>query len=123
MKNFSLVLMFLFVFVAVSFAQNIRWTEGTEYDFGQIKQNDPAITTFEFENVGEEEVAIYGIKPSCRCIKVLYSTEPIKQGEKRKIKVQFDTRNVGSFQKNIAVTISPYNQTVNLFISGQVIPE
>ena len=98
----------------------LAWTNGLSYDFGKIKQNEPATCTFEFTNTGNDPVVITGAKPSCSCTVPEYTKDPVLPGKKGIVKATYNAHNPGVFSKTISVTTDK-GETVVLKISGEVV--
>jgi len=102
----------------------------TTYDFGEIieggGENGIYSCDFEFENTGTEDLIIYAAKSSgggqvAKC-KILGISIPPK--EKGVITVIYSTRGkVGRFNKSITVITNATQNTVILYIKGEVIPK
>ena len=63
MKKF-LVLVFLLIFPALSFAQPAITFDKEQQDFGTISKSDALDYTFEFTNSGSEDLIISRVAPS-----------------------------------------------------------
>ena len=83
-------------------AATIKWDK-TEYDFGDIKQNNPQKVEYVFENTGDKPVIITKAEASCGCTKLTYDQKPIMPGQKGTISTVFDAKELGLFQKSITV--------------------
>jgi hypothetical protein len=57
---------------------------------------------------------------SCGCTVPVWPKTPIAPGEKASIKVKYDTRRVGRFQKTVTVTSNAGTPTKVLTIKGNV---
>lgn len=100
--------------------------EDSTYDFGDIKQSDDSVShTFVFHNQGSQPLMIQKVETSCHCTIADYPKEPIKFGEKGKLKVTFDAK--GSlpveFNKTIIVYSNSRDGSTELHIRGMVHPE
>jgi hypothetical protein len=62
-----------------------------EFNFGTIKQGEKVVHEFVFENTGKEPLMITEAHGSCGCTVPDYPKEPIMKGEKKVIKVTFDS--------------------------------
>lgn len=96
----------------------------TLFDFGTIKQGAPAATDFEFKNAGTAPLILSNVKSSCGCTVPSYSREPVLPGELGKIRVRYDSKRVGPFQKSVTVQSNdPNTPTLVLRIKGNVLPD
>jgi len=97
--------------------------EKETHDFGKIKQYSDAIYYFKFTNTGKEPLIITDAKGSCDCTVPDWPKHPIKPGESGTIKVKYDTKKVGLFNKTVTITSNARNQSVTeLKITGIVEP-
>jgi hypothetical protein len=91
-----------------------------EHDFGKIKYSGDGSTEFEFKNTGKDPLVITNVKSSCGCTVPVWPKEPIEKGKKGTIKVNYDTKRQGKFQKTITVVSNASNPNVVLTIKGEV---
>ena len=114
------------MFFSFAYAQEavIEFKE-KEFDFGTIKEEDgKATTTFEFTNTGDAPLVINGVSASCGCTTPDWSREPIAPGATGFVKASYDTAGrPGPFRKSITVKSNASEQSVLLFIVGDVIPK
>ncbi|MCD6597205.1 MAG: DUF1573 domain-containing protein [Bacteroidales bacterium] len=94
--------------------------EKTEYNFGELKQNSPAQTTFTFTNPGQTPLLILDVKTTCGCTVPKWPEKPVKPGKKGEIIVTFDTSHPGVFSKTIFVSYNGKDSPVKLTIRGEV---
>ncbi len=71
---------------------------------GRIKKGDTRSFSYEFQNVGTETIEISTVS-SCECTKVDWPRGPIKPGEKRSMKVTFDSTEKEITAKDVDVDI------------------
>ncbi|HEV8273940.1 MAG TPA: DUF1573 domain-containing protein [Chitinophagaceae bacterium] len=93
-----------------------------KYDFGKIKQNVPAIYTFEFTNKSDKPLVIENAHATCGCTVPEYQKEPIAPGKTAKIKVQYNAANGGHFDKTVFVKLAGVDEEKALGITGEVLP-
>lgn len=95
------------------------------HDFGVIKESGgPVSYEFEFENKGDEPLIIISVNASCGCTRPEYSDEPIKPGEKSKMKVTYNPAGrPGEFERKVKVRSNDPKKRIVLRITGVVIPE
>lgn len=92
----------------------------TTHDFGEIAYSDSTVWIFEFENTGKEPLIISSAQSSCGCTTPMWTREPVKKGKKGFIKVQYNSKIIGPFQKNITINSNASNTPVVLTIKGKV---
>jgi hypothetical protein len=97
--------------------------ENEVLDYGTIEYNSNGEREFKFKNTGKEPLVIQSATGSCGCTVPTPPKDPIKPGETASIKVKYDTKRVGNFEKTITVISNAKNGTVMLRIKGQVKPD
>lgn len=124
-----LSVLFLFLGSYVLLAQDSQHAtdllfEEKTFDFGEIKEADgPVHHEFSVRNVGKQPLAISRINGSCGCMKFEYPKEPIRPGERRKIKLIYDPAyRQGFFNKRFVVMTSGNNDYTYAWVKGTVIP-
>ena len=100
-------------------AAQISFTQET-IDYGKIKKDANGEREFVFKNTGKEPLIITNCVGSCGCPVPVWPKTPIAPGEKASIKVKYDTRRVGLFQKTVTVTSNAATPTKVLTIKGNV---
>lgn len=122
------VLLFLFCFTSfVLFAQkgkrdqkeSIVFTAFT-YDYGTIGIGSPGKCEFKFTNTMKKPLVIYNVKPSCGCTVANWPKAPILPGKTGVIKLDYNTKIPGTFNKTITVNSNATNSTVIIHIKGNV---
>lgn len=95
--------------------------EQMEYNYGTIKQGDKVDYEFVFTNVGKEPLIISSANGSCGCTVPDWPKEPIKKGEKGKIKVTFNSAGKQGMQdKTVTINSNAATNPVVLHIKGNV---
>ena len=94
--------------------------EFTEVDYGTIVQNGDPLRVFPFVNDGTEPLVIKYAKGSCGCTVPEYPKQPIMPGETGEIKVKYDTKRIGPFNKSVRITTNIGEEPVILKIKGVV---
>lgn len=91
-------------------------------DYGTIKFDSEGTREFKFTNTGKEPLIIYSATGSCGCTVPTAPKEPIKPGESAVIKVRYDTKRGGSFEKTVTVSSNAKTPSKTLKIKGVVEP-
>tara|TARA_B100001758_G_C18098110_1_gene446953 strand:+ start:123 stop:578 length:456 start_codon:yes stop_codon:yes gene_type:complete len=128
----KLLLYLLTLFITVCFSQeeitinhNAPEIEFEEeiIDLGEFMQyDDPSSKCeFKFKNTGKEPLIISKCKGSCGCTVPECPKEPILPGESSIIKVNYDEKRVGSFNKSITITSNAKTTTKILKVKGKII--
>jgi hypothetical protein len=94
--------------------------ETTEHDFGTIPQGGDGTYEFVFKNTGKAPLLLANVRSSCGCTIPEWPKNPIKKGDKARIKVSYNTRITGSFSKSISVYSNADKVPVVLVIKGKV---
>ncbi len=90
------------------------------YDYGFIMQGDTVRHDFYFKNVGNDDLLIKSVTPSCGCTVPIYPREPIAPGEDGKISVMFKSAGkLGRQVPNISV-LTNYKRKIKLELKGFV---
>lgn len=124
MRNFLLSAMLLIAGVVFAQQPVITFTK-TTHDFGRINEADGRVTTiFEFKNEGMEPLVLSNVRASCGCTTPKWTKTPVEPGQTGSISVTYNPNGrPGKFQKTVTVTSNATEQTVKLYIKGEVIPK
>lgn len=94
------------------------------HDYGIIEFSADPYCTFEFKNTGNEALLITEARGSCGCTVPDWPKEPIAPGATGTIKVTYDTKRVGSFQKSVTIMSNAINEPTKVInIKGEVLPQ
>jgi hypothetical protein len=93
-----------------------------KYDFGKVKQNVPAVYSFEITNTSDKPLVIENAHATCGCTIPEYQKDPILPGKTAKIKVQYNAANGGQFDKTVYVKLAGVDEEKALGITGEVLP-
>ena len=94
----------------------------SKHSFGKIKQGTPVTYAFTFKNVTNSAVVIQSATAQCGCTTPKYPTAPVAKGASDKIEVTYNAASVGSFTKQVTVTIAKNADPIILTIEGEVLP-
>ena len=93
-------------------------------EYGTVKYDADGNREFKFKNTGKEPLIIYSATGSCGWTVPTAPKDPIKPGESAVIKVHYDTKRPGSFEKNVTVSSNASaNPTIVLKVRGTVNPK
>jgi|GEM_PF-193852 len=90
------------------------------HDFGSIVYGANGNVDFTFTNNGTRDLSINNVESSCGCAVPSWPKEPVKPGQTGTVKVKYDTKLTGPFNKTIAVYSNANNSPVRLVIRGKV---
>jgi hypothetical protein len=100
----TLATLFLVFFISFTIhSQEFKFEKET-IDYGKIMKGSDGERIFIFTNVGDAPIIIQNVQSSCGCTIPKKPEKPIMPGEKGEIKVSYDTKRVGGFYKQIAIT-------------------
>ena len=94
--------------------------EKITHNFGAIKKKADASYDFVFKNTGNGPLIISNVTTSCDCTTPEWPKNPIMPGKTGKIKVGYDTKEAGVFNKTITVMSNAKNNPFTLTIQGDV---
>lgn len=103
------------------FGPSIEFAE-TEHNYGTIQQGGDGTYEFVFTNTGTEPLILSNVRSSCGCTVPEWPREPIGASESASIKVKYDTRRIGQFNKSITVYSNASEAPIVLRIRGNVEP-
>ena len=95
----------------------------TSHNFGTFSEKDSKVTcSFNFTNVGEQDLVINQAIATCGCTVPSYTKTPIKPGEKGEIKVTYNGAGKfpGHFKKSITVRTNGAVEMTRLYIEGNM---
>ena len=94
----------------------------TTVDVGATGYEQPVTATFEMRNKGLRRLVIESVKPDCGCTKIEYPKE-VGIGERFSIKMTYDARQLGHFQKMCLVKSNASKKPFYLTMKGVVLTE
>lgn len=120
------------IFIAVLFFLPCSCTFGQEeknpgivfdtlvHDFGLLEKGSDAGYDFSFVNKSDSPALITNVKSSCGCMVSHWTREPVLPGAAGRVRVAYNTKITGTFQKTIYVQTSLNPQPIGLTIKGSV---
>ncbi len=121
MKKILLILFTFHFSLLTSMAQTLEVSQA-KVNAGRTGFQQPITATFELRNKGRRRLLIESVKPDCGCTAVEYPKE-VAAGEKFTIKMTYDAKMLGHFQKMAAVVSNGSQKPVYLTMRGLVVPE
>ena len=116
-----LSLAFIISQLSVSEAQAQRLTiDKNKIDVGQTGYEVPVTATFEMRNRGLRKLQITRVIPDCSCTRVEYPKGEIGVGDKFTIKMTYDARQLGHFNKQAAIYSNASERPVYITMTGVV---
>jgi hypothetical protein len=95
-------------------------------DYGVIEFDANGLREFKFTNIGKTPLTITGVTGECGCTattidgKPGWPTEPILPGKSGVIKVKYDTKREGRFEKNVTITSNAKFANKKVRIKGEI---
>ena len=95
-------------------------------DYGAVDWDSNGIREFKFTNVGKSPLTITAVTAECGCTtttidgKQGWPAEPILPGKSGVIKIKYDTKRVGRFEKNITITSNAKYASKKVKIKGEI---
>jgi len=93
----------------------------TEYDFGTIDFGGNAVHYFVFSNTGRVPLVILNVRTSCGCTVPAWPRAPVTRESRDSLRVEYNTKVKGTFNKLITVQSNAINAVVELKIKGNVV--
>ena len=106
---------------SMMYAQRLT-VEKTTIDCGRTGYEQPVTATFELRNKGIRRLVIESVKPDCGCTAVEFPKE-VSAGDKFTIKMTYDARQLGHFQKMAAIVSNGSKKPVYLTMKGVVLSQ
>ncbi|RYE36267.1 MAG: DUF1573 domain-containing protein [Sphingobacteriaceae bacterium] len=92
------------------------------YDFGKIKAGDKVSYDYAFVNTGKSPLIITNAVASCGCTIPSWPNTPVNPGEKKAIKVIFDSAGKsGLIDKQITITANTVPAQTLVHLVGEVV--
>ncbi|MCB0328323.1 MAG: DUF1573 domain-containing protein [Bdellovibrionales bacterium] len=98
---------------------------GAEHSFGAVAQGDKVTHSFLLKNLGDENLEIQRVVPSCGCTVSTLEKNSLAPGEETSLNVDFDTRGMsGPKVKTVRIyTNDPEQLTALVTMKGEVQPD
>lgn len=97
---FSSVLVVTGLFFSI--AQEIE-VDKDVINYGKIANGSNGVREFVITNSGDKPLIINNVLTSCGCTTPSVPKKPIMPGQSEKLKIEYDTKRIGSFSKSITI--------------------
>ena len=100
--------------------------ENEVIDYGTVKFDGNGVREFKIKNTGKSPLTITNVQGQCGCTattidgKPGWPQEPILPGKSASIKVKYDTKRPGPFEKNVTITSNAKEPSKVVKIKGVV---
>lgn len=100
--------------------------ENEVVDYGTVKFDGNGVREFKIKNTGKSPLTITNVQGQCGCTSTTidgkpgWPQEPILPGKSASIKVKYDTKRPGPFEKNVTITSNSKEPSKVVKIKGVV---
>lgn len=123
MKKKTLIIAALGLLTATTVSAQRLSVNKTTIDCGKTGFEMPVSATFEMRNKGLRRLVISEVKADCGCLEAELSKKEIGVGERFTLKVTYDARMLGHFEKQVAIVSNATKKPVYLKIKGVVLAD
>lgn len=95
----------------------------TSVDCGKVAYDKPVTATFELRNKGMRKLKITDVKASCGCVAAQYPKEEIPAGDKFTLRLTYDARQLGHFNKSVRIVSNGSKKPLYLTMTGVVLED
>lgn len=92
-------------------------------DIGRTGYEVPVTATFELHNKGQRKLIIEDVLPDCNCTKVEFPKDEIEAGDKFTVKMTYDSRMLGHFNKQAAIISNATKDPIYITMEGVVLAD
>ncbi len=104
-----------------TWAQSHAAIDSTTHNFGTVLQGQNPQHTFTIKNTGNSPLIINSVEPSCGCITVSFTHEPIMPGKTGNIQLLFTSETRKGFQlRSTTVSTNADNPEIILYMKGTI---
>lgn len=119
-----LVFISTLLFVILSAVAQPRLSSNKEtHNFGQIEWKRPVTVEYTITNTGNKPLVMSNITTSCACAVAEWTKTPIAPGAKGSVKVTFDAKALGRFDKSVGIYSNAQPALAYLKFTGEVVQE
>jgi hypothetical protein len=122
MNNKLAITALLMLAATTASAQKLSITKET-IDIGRTGYEVPVTATFELKNKGSRKLIIQDVNPDCNCTRVEFPKGEIGSGDKFTIRMTYDARMLGHFNKQAAIISNASEKPVYITMKGVVLAE
>ncbi len=121
MRTISTILFLFASWGAITAQKTAEMTFQDEViDLGTITYDADGSFEFIFKNTGRTPLIIQKVDLACGCTIAEWDKAPVLRKKQASIRISYDTKRIGAFQKNITVYSNAKNSPIVLTIIGNV---
>ena len=121
MKRILFTIFSFFIFILTVTAQPRLTSNKSFFNFGQIEWKHPVTADYVISNTGDKPLVLSNVTVSCACTDVEWTKTPIAPGESGMVKVTFDAKALGRFEKSVGIYSNADPNLVYLKFGGEVV--
>jgi hypothetical protein len=121
--NNKLIISVLMALAASSAGAQRLSIDNATVDVGRTGYEMPVTATFELRNKSLRKLQIESVKPDCNCTKVEYPKGEIGANDKFTIRMTYDARQLGHFNKQAAIFSNGSKKPVYITMTGVVLAD
>lgn len=123
MKRTALLITYI-VSTAISAVAQPRFVPDNEIlKVGEVGFQEPKTFYLPFTNRGNQPLIIRSVHPSCGCVTVDYTKDPVAPNAKGNIEITFDAKMLGTFYKDVEIVTNETDEPTYVAIEGYVSKE
>lgn len=97
-------------------------TGGTySHNFGEVKKGNPPVYEFKIKNTTDKPLVADNVAAACGCTASRVTKDYAEPGDYIKVKIKYDAKKLGSFEKVSVVNFDGNHKPVTLIITGKVV--
>ena len=113
----------LFTILPINASAQKLVAEQTVIDVGKTGYQLPVTAVFEFRNKSLHHLKIEKVLPDCNCTAIDYPKEVIGMGDRFQVKMTYDARQLGHFDKQAAIFSNAGKKPVYIRMKGVVLAD
>ena len=120
MNKLSLSLLLAFPLFASAQTLQVR---NNVIDLGQVQFMQPVTATFDVKNISNAPIEISSMYSGCNCTQVGFPVGVIPAGTDFKVSATYDSKQLGHFQRDVAIYVKDQKEPTYVTVKGVVVPK
>ena len=120
MNKLSLSLLLAFPLFASAQTLQVR---NNVIDLGQVQFMQPVTATFDVKNISNAPIEISSMYSGCNCTQVGFPVGVIPAGTDFKVSSTYDSKQLGHFQRDVAIYVKDQKEPTYVTVKGVVVPK